>query len=910
MADLSEQMTSLLEKEELPYADDATAATSRIRRMPKSKKFFPEESINLLESYKPEIREQRQAETLDENIGKMKSVGTGLLTGFAGLPSDVIEGVNFVNDFLAEKGSPKALLFKDAINEMRKNYGREAFDKKFTEITGIKSDGTNTAQIMGEILSPAGAFVATAKGVVKATEGATKLYKFLQDNFELQTKLLRGDVPPGAGGVAQVADGPTVSTATVGGQMSDLIEKNKDIIKAGVDVAKGTKTVDSGDPNRPIINLSEIGIKTPDGFAASKTYEKLEADAMGGVYSEERYKNLSLSEKDRLYQETGVYRGQDGQLRYKIPTADFQFNEGYLKELGVIEGGFNSKNIPDEGITLEQMLNAKDLYRNYANPAANGEYGLLKDIKIKNFNSYIKEKNLEPSEAMTQLEGTQAIYSRHEGKETIYVRGGLKSTVRNDLLHEIQHAIQHREGFNAGSSPNRFLLDTSTEFGKTYKGLLQNVYTGRKNALSKFEQFIVGGKQPNRNFLKDKDLFESVTDKLVKREYDTLLKNYSKRDSSGYFVELPADIRYLQTRNMLVDPPIIIRGESKPRLYKDYGGTMSVKFNENERYLANLLADNPSFQDYIRERILLEHTARNIKLMESNAHKEYIKVPGEVQARKIVEDDVRYKNIMKQLEERGEKIPTDPKERDILINRIFRQMKPSEKGVLQGQGVKVDSSGDTTSPIDGDEMSVINFPTTPRDRIKAKRKFDAQKKKKYQVEDARVSDEQLKLQNMKVAEAHAPMVKLIGAEETNKILNNKGVYNVVSFMEGTMPENSLVLKNLSERYTQETLSNLNPNITWASLPNLYKQKPFKKYDDGDVLRNADGETKKIELTSHLSVKDKKLHKNPNVVNIHKEAYVEPVYIFTDGSYARLTDLEEAGFKKIGKPNLSIIEGEQ
>ena len=41
--------TSLLEKEELPYADDATAATSRIRGMPKSKRFIPEESLNLLE---------------------------------------------------------------------------------------------------------------------------------------------------------------------------------------------------------------------------------------------------------------------------------------------------------------------------------------------------------------------------------------------------------------------------------------------------------------------------------------------------------------------------------------------------------------------------------------------------------------------------------------------------------------------------------------------------------------------------------------------------------------------------------------------------------------------------------------------------------------------------------------------
>ena len=346
------------------------------------------------------------------------------------------------------------------------------------------------------------------------------------------------------------------------------------------------------------------------------------------------------------------------------------------------------------------MLNARDLYRNYATPAANGEYGLIKDIRIKNFDAYIQEKNLDPTEAMTDLAGTQAIYSRNKGTETIYVRGGLKSNVRDDLLHEIQHAIQHREGFNAGSSPNKFLTDTSTEFGQRYKNTLQDVYTEKRNALSEFEQYTVGGKRVNIDFLKNKELLESVTDKLVKREYGTLLNQYNKTNADGYFDELPAGIRYLQRKDMLVDPPMVVRGESKPFVYQGYD-TRNVKFNDNERNLANILSNNESFQNYVRDRILIEHKARNLKLMEAAAHKEYIKVPGEVEARKIVEDDVTYRNIVKQLQDAGRPIPTDPKERDELINRIFwsRFMKPSEKGVLQGQRVKVDSGGNTTSPI-------------------------------------------------------------------------------------------------------------------------------------------------------------------------------------------------------------------
>jgi len=702
MADLNEQMTSLLETEELPYADDASSSITRTRGIPKSKPFNPIESQALLESYKPEIKEARQEAKFEENKETAKSIGTGLLTGFAGLPSDVLEGVNFVNDYLAEKGSPKALLFKDAINEAREKYGRDAFDKKFTEITGIKSDASNVDQIVGEILSPAGAFVATAKGGIKATQGAIKLYDFLKDKMVLQTKLLRGDIPPGAGGVVQVADGPTVSTATTGGQMSDLIDKNKDIISAGIDAAKTTKTIDSGDPNRPIINLSEIGIKTPDGAEAANIYryfegKELEKIGMGNDYTAEGYAKLSDEVKDRLYKQTGVYRGQlgtkdpktgrykDGKLRYKISTADFQFNEGYLKDLGVIEGGFNSKNIPTEGITLEQMLNAKDLYRNYATPAANGDYGLIKDIKVKNFDSYINERKLDPEEAMTELEGTQAIYSRHEGVETIYVRGGKSSDVRGNLLHEIQHAIQHREGFNAGSSQNRFLY-ANTDFGNTYVGLKANVNVEKKVARSAFEQSPVG-----RTL--DKELLESVTDKLVRREYQNIVGKYNKTESSGYFEELPiADIKSFDKSGVELTVG--------PEKYTGYD-TRTIRFTMNEEKLANDLSRSTVYQDYIKKRIITQHKARNLVLMEAKAHKLYIKAPGEVQARKIVEDDIEYQRILKIAEKDPRvKIPNDPIKRDIFINNIFRgTMRPSEKGVLQGQNVKVDSGGNTTSPI-------------------------------------------------------------------------------------------------------------------------------------------------------------------------------------------------------------------
>ena len=246
--DLSQQMINLLEKEELPYADDASSSTSRFRGLPKSKKFFPEESINLLERYKPEIREKRIADRFQENIETAKTMGTGLLTGTLALPSDVIEGVNFVNDYLAEQGSPKALLFKDALNKVRDRYGRDAFDKKFTEITGIKSDGTNVDQIIGEVFSPIGA---TIKVGSKVTEGGVKLYDFLQEAFNLQTQMLKGD---GLTKSPQLVEG-VLDNAPEG---LNLTTKDKKIITSLAEAAKTSKVVNVEDPNRPLINPSVI----------------------------------------------------------------------------------------------------------------------------------------------------------------------------------------------------------------------------------------------------------------------------------------------------------------------------------------------------------------------------------------------------------------------------------------------------------------------------------------------------------------------------------------------------------------------------------------------------------------------------------------------------------------------------
>ena len=702
MADLNEQMTSLLEKEELPYADDATAATSRIRGMPRSKRFIPEESLNLLESYKPEIKEKRIEEKFAKNIDTAKSMGTGLATGIFGLPSDVLEGVNFVNDYLAEKGSSKALLFKDAINEAREKYGRDAFDKKFTEITGIKSDASNIDQIVGEILSPAGAFVTTAKGGVKVTQGALKLYDFLQDAFKTQTNLLKGDIPPG--GAAQLVTGNVDNTATQMGNINQI--KNKEIAAAAIDAAKTTKTIDSGYPNRPIINLSEIGLKTEAGQDAVKRYKELEKNAFAArkqIYTRLNYYNLPNSVKDDLYRQTGVYRGKEGAFKFKVSTAEAQLNIGGLSEAGIVEGGtnvvkrFNASNIPPEGIPLEDVLNFQPLYKQYGkkeNNFAQGiagfedkfprqQYVLLKDIKVKSMDDFIKlriAEGMPVKQAERYKATTSAVYSTRGDEEVIYVSSKDNlSKVRTDLLHEIQHAIQRREGYIGGSSPQTILNDMTNG---TWGLDIQKLADDKTQIL---EDFIKDTpKLPmNDNMI---NIFKSATDKLIKREFKYMYKNMP--DSKSAKDSLP---------NTAGTYKVNVADEVNN---VDYDGK-AITFTPVETALINKIGDLSSFREYMKFRALLERQTIRLNKLEEKAIEKYTYSTGEMQARRVEKMDVLYQDAIKDLRNRGILKPNEVPSKE-LQDRIFRgigvrdtgeyrDLFPSKfegQGVLQDQKIK------------------------------------------------------------------------------------------------------------------------------------------------------------------------------------------------------------------------------
>ena len=632
MADVNEQMDAMLGSS---YSEDTTTS------MPSG---FEKMQRRLREADKIGGEVFTDKEDADK---KLDSTIRGIGVGTAAIPSDVVtiakEGTDFISkDPTMSAMFPTASGIAPSLKILDKYVGRPAFDELLNSF-GIESDASDPYQIVGEIISPAGILTKPSKLISKLSGEAKKIFDEIANTFS-----------------------------------------NSNLVTEGADIStiKKTANIDNiTDINKPIINLNEVGLNTEIGRIAAGRYRDLEKKSLGNAdYSPEKYKNLDNAAKDELYQQTGMYRGRDGKLRYKIPTADAQINNGYLKESKILDGenNFNTDYIPSEGLSLKEVLNFEDLYRQYRNPKSNKRQGVdpkgtqfqnLEDIKVKNFDAYIDQMKLTEQEA-TKLksDGTQAIYSVRGTTETIYVSSGSLDKVRSDILHEVQHAIQRREGFASGGSPDVIL-------GSDYKLDVGQFQDDKKLLLEDFTKKTDSFKYDGISYKFDdnkKSLFETATDKLAEREFSYMYSD-GKAGTRNLFKERMPD------RNGVYKVTALEPTQS----YK----IRDVVFNEQEAALINSLAGNSNFIQFMQYRAYLERVSRNLEIKEQKAVIEYKNLAGEQQARKVQEDDVLYNNTVKFAIDKGLMKPGDKLKKE-NIDALFRTFRPSEfdgQGVLYGQ---------------------------------------------------------------------------------------------------------------------------------------------------------------------------------------------------------------------------------
>lgn len=156
---------------------------------------------------------------------------------------------------------------------------------------------------------------------------------------------------------------------------------------------------------------------------------------------------LDAMHPDDIWDKTGFFRGADQRWRYEIPDKnatlkmdafDISDREAFetivpkqkSKQQAFIDWFKNQKDEPP--LILRDVLDHPELFKAYP------ELGTMK---------------VEPLPDYAVKRGSKGMVSG----DTIYLAEGHPEYVRSVLLHEIQHGIQHHEGFAYGGNPEQFL---------------------------------------------------------------------------------------------------------------------------------------------------------------------------------------------------------------------------------------------------------------------------------------------------------------------------------------------------------------------------------------------------------------------------------------------------------------------
>jgi len=444
----------------------------------------------------------------EEIIDKAKATGTGLLTGTLAIPSDLVTLSSAVASGVAKyTDNPTAMMLKDVLQKAEKEVGREAFDKWFTKTTGIESTPDNVDQLIGEILSPTGAFLAPVKTLKKVF---APLKKGVTDFFD--------KMPPPDSGLALETAGATKPVGQLE-QTKKLLDKEKAVTTEAPNIIPPDEFMNAPKTTK----MSMAGNRTPTGKQQIAKYRELD--------------KTKKYNPDELFEMTGVYKGTDGEFRWEIDTT-----EAELKSMDTIKQAKDG-----DTFALSSILKFDKLYQEYFEPLKVRRVLSRFNYKpIKNLSVVIRKATGEDGNALAAYTPSSDVITLYADR--IYnaamdaalkdknfgvqnINELYKYQLESSLLHEVQHAIQGREGFTRGSSTQNFIRSGYEQDIKTNDELLDNAYfrffnefesqnaltgLGARDRLDRISNYVKLAFEENPN------LSEGAIDAIVKAEVRNL----------------------------------------------------------------------------------------------------------------------------------------------------------------------------------------------------------------------------------------------------------------------------------------------------------------------------------------------------------------------------------------------------
>lgn len=291
-------------------------------------------------------------------------------------------------------------------------------------------------------------------------------------------------------------------------------EGAKDAVTFPGDVISGKQPLydESGRPLESAVGRSLNTVGAVGGASSLVPVPDNSLRVFGGIKSKTADKNALTQAQimesqgaspEDIHGSTGWYRGTDEQWRYEIP---------------------------DVGSTVDPGMLQLDLY---SPTIASSQRGRLGDYlnHPEFFSAYPEMKNMEVRLGPADHFGSDyyGYYMPRYDNAGFFTEPYIKLTSdhlktpeqqRNTLLHEIQHAVQQKEGFMRGANPNSFAPDTIPDPRvKIYEDAVANDPDFQEwRALEKADEFQKQIREAN---------------KFYKQEYDPRFKALNMRDDAG-----------------------------------------------------------------------------------------------------------------------------------------------------------------------------------------------------------------------------------------------------------------------------------------------------------------------------------------------------------------------------------------
>lgn len=251
---------------------------------------------------------------------------------------------------------------------------------------------------------------------------------------QLSSVISSGDATGANFGVLSPQEDALRAPSPVANVISGMARGAAELPKKVIEASENRRLGGDYDPSPAVevaLNLAGTGMPFAAKGAAGVFGGRLAKGADTAALKRAEEATAAGADRGTVWADTGWYQGPDSKWKFEIPDQAASLRE--------VDWGVKSRIAGHKPKPLDEVLDHPTLYENYPD---------MRKMEV--------HHHADPASGAWYTEAPKD--PTYIGSESIYIdMGGAGS--RDQLLHELQHAIQKREGFAAGAAPGR------TDFG-------------------------------------------------------------------------------------------------------------------------------------------------------------------------------------------------------------------------------------------------------------------------------------------------------------------------------------------------------------------------------------------------------------------------------------------------------------